>query len=270
MNLNRQKVSFDDPLSFLSAVDSLDPHDKDVHYINEETDFRTIDLEKVQFGTKKKKEKVVSQSVEKEAPSSLSTFPSQGPPSAVLPSIGPTATNTPHSKFTEKVDEEEDEDIFLVKTQNTTQDESDIFKIDKNLEIRSATQTNTYQIKPIPSTKEDDDVSDLNVAKLLEREEQLDFNMFGKVSSATEKQKIAKKKMDLDQESDFLKQLDEITISSSKRLSNSTSSLIGTSRSSDTANKTSIAPTTVVDLNALNLDEYISQHASSGGGLFDD
>jgi hypothetical protein len=296
MSLNRQKVDYNDPLSFLSGggVDNA-KEDATVQYINEETDFRTVDLEKVQFGAgKKKKNEKTSNAVVSDASSNLTTsLPSLGP-RPITPPIGKeeesrpapissstTASDIPPMPRKAKPIIEEEEDIFVVKKKTEIEEDEDIFSFTKEASSSSKKQQQqTYVPKPIAkidfTNEDDDDVSDLNVAKLLEREEQLDFNLFGKVNTSTEKQRTAKKKMDLDQESDFLKQLDEITTTSSKKLSASASKSSSATNEfdfqfSNKQNKQNQNPsTTDFDINSLNLDDYISQNASSGGGLFDD
>lgn len=127
-------------------------------------------------------------------------------------------------------------------------------------------------VAKIDFNKEDDEIGDLQVSSLLEKEDKLDYALFGKVESTQEKKVVQQKKpmMEIEAETDFLRQLDELTAKAS------TSSYVSGKASEERDTKIAVptaavaAPKKELDLNSLDLNAYIEQESSSGGGLFDD
>lgn len=119
--------------------------------------------------------------------------------------------------------------------------------------------------------KDDDDISDLKVSKLLEKEEDLDFNLFGKIESAeVVQQRVQKRLNDLEREDDFLRQLDELTSKAS--LSTSPAPLTSSTKATSTVNASvSSASTTSseFDISSFDINAYIAQESNESGGLFD-
>jgi hypothetical protein len=188
-------------------------------------------------------------------------------------------------------------DEYNRKTELLLSTEEDLFKSEENspkptkVDILPSSTTTIFSKTSKPSTssgttidyrkRADDDISDLRVAKLLEKEEGLDESIFGSstVSSIQQNKIIQKKKLastnnELENESNFLKELDEITIGSKPKYT-STLSKSGDSYSSSTNKPSSTTDTQEkkvnLDLDSLDINSYINQEASSsGGGLFDD
>lgn len=120
---------------------------------------------------------------------------------------------------------------------------------------------------------DDDDISDLQVSKLLEREKGLDEQLFGNSSSAIPKNsKPTARNTELDAEQDFLKELDEITISSKSKLASSLSKSNEFDKKPTRLNTSSIGvgKKIDIDINALDINSYINQESNDdSGGLFD-
>jgi hypothetical protein len=152
----------------------------------------------------------------------------------------------------------EEEDLFLPKSKPAVVEDDDLFYFSKVVKSESSMLAKTVSQRDYV----DDDLSDLKVSKLLETEEQLDFQLFGKSSS--NQRSTGKKKMDFDHESDFLRQLDEITSTTSKKASTVTP----VPKASSTVKETASLPREL-DFKDLDLNDYISQNSSSTGGLFD-
>lgn len=129
-------------------------------------------------------------------------------------------------------------------------------------------------VAKIDFNKEDDEIGDLQVASLLEKEDKLDYALFGKVESIQEKKVVQQKKpmMEIEAETDFLRQLDELTA----KASTSSYTFPQTPEAREVDNPVAIqgsTPTAApkeLDLNSLDLNAYIEQESGSGGGLFDD
>lgn len=126
----------------------------------------------------------------------------------------------------------------------------------------------------IDFNKDEEDISDLKVAQILEKEESLDYKLFGRVeTSESVQQRVQKRLNDLDKEDDFLRQLDELTAkaSAATTATSTTSSAASGAQSSTSPVSSSVAKsTTDIDIAAFDLNAYIAQESSGGGGLFDD
>jgi hypothetical protein len=120
---------------------------------------------------------------------------------------------------------------------------------------------------------DDDDISDLKVSMLLEREDGLDQSIFGHTNAITQKivQKKKKHNTELDNEQDFLKELDEITINNPKFASSmSRSNDSQTDKNAKVSTSTTQEKKKDIDLNSFDINSYITEESStSGGGLFD-
>lgn len=128
-----------------------------------------------------------------------------------------------------------------------------------------STEVKSINIRGTKNDEEESTLQDLAVSKLLEREEDLDFDTFGKVKMdnnvhITKTIKKNKDVFDLGSE-DYLNELEAVA---NKR---------DTTTSSTTSSKPKVVAVQAakeIDMSSLDLDAYISaQQASSGGGLFD-
>lgn len=108
--------------------------------------------------------------------------------------------------------------------------------------------------------------TDLKVSAMLEREEDLDFDLFGKAKTQEKpKPLITKKNADIfEMESDeYFNELEKVATKKEKDITSSKSS------------SSAVAPAPVakelnIDVSSMDLNDYIAQQsASSGGGLFD-
>jgi hypothetical protein len=119
--------------------------------------------------------------------------------------------------------------------------------------------------------KDDDDISDLKVSKLLEKEENLDFNLFGKIESAeVVQQRVQMRLNDLEREDDFLRQLDELTSKAS--LSTSPAPMVSSTKATSTVSASASSASTTsseFDISSFDINAYIAQESNESGGLFD-
>jgi hypothetical protein len=285
--MNRAKTDFD-PLSFFAHESEHKPEEPEEE--EEEPVIpqkKTVNVKPVEYSNYNSSE-TARPGIVKEAPSN---------------SVSKSAdSNTKQTQPHQRVKEAPPVDVLFSdeynrKTELLLSTEEDLFKSEEN----SPNPTKKDDIIP-SSTKlskpkqlssgnmidyrktDDDDISDLRVAKLLEKEEGLDESIFGSstVNSIQQNKIIQKKKLasannELENESNFLKELDEITIGSKPKytstLSKSGDSYASNSSMNNKPSSTSNLPEKKVniDLDSLDINSYINQQASSsGGGLFDD
>lgn len=204
--------------------------------------------------------------------------------SALKSTTTKAATNQPQQQKPKKDDTSLDV-LFSAeynrKTELLLSAEEDFFASEDNSPkpkspVPSVTTTSKSSLIDFKKT-DDDDISDLQVAKLLEREKGLDEQIFGNKSTTTQKSLRtggggAVKSNEFDAEQNFLKELDEITISSKSRIASSLS------RSNDSSDQRSAKLSTAsiankkvdIDINSLDINSYINQETNDdGGGLFD-
>lgn len=121
----------------------------------------------------------------------------------------------------------------------------------------------------VAAEENDDELGDLKIKSITEKEDSLDFDLFGKSSivqggkeRANNEKAISKiKKEDLEIEgSDVISQLEAVTVERRPQT-------IFTSVALPT--ETDVSESADLDLSALDLNAYISSNSSSSGGLFD-
>jgi hypothetical protein len=167
------------------------------------------------------------------------------------------------------------EDVFSFLSKPSTEDDGEnLFAIPvKNTSTKSPVNTKSVAVK-YDFNKDDEDISDLNVTKLLEKEDDLDYKLFGKTESVEQQQAKVKSRLnDINREDDFLRELDVLT----KKAAVSSKAQTTTKTTTDfdldflgTEKKSSSKSTKEIDISSLDLNAYIEQESSSGGGLFDD
>lgn len=119
--------------------------------------------------------------------------------------------------------------------------------------------TSTSNIR-LASVDDDDNISSLKVSKLLQRETDLSFDVYGK-AKLPEAPLFSSEDLDissLDRISSLEKDIESSNISGSKKgkakTAGATDAVFGNAN---------------IDLNALNLDDYIAQNSNSSASLFD-
>lgn len=197
-----------------------------------------------------------------------------------LPTPKSAATPMPAASVAKEdpvvVDRKPAESSTVLTNQTKIFDEEDIFSAKPITPpvVPTTRVTDSSSISPKPSiakidfNKDEDDISDLNVTRLLEKEDNLDFKLFGRTeTAAVQKEKVQQRLNDLDKEDDFLRQIDELTqkASLSPKASSSTATVNVVSSSTP-----STTVTTDIDIASLDLSAYIAQESSNSGGLFDD
>lgn len=208
-------------------------------------------------------------------PASISPPPRTDPvpaPLAVSPTnrsahvaIEPTATS-PKPKIVEF----EGDDLFSygIPQKETEPSQRPASKVSTSTNIAKSS------VAKIDFNKDEEDISDLKVAQILEKEESLDYKLFGRVeTSESVQQRVQKRLNDLDKEDDFLRQLDELTAKASAitTATSTTSSAASGPQSSTSPVNSSVAKSMAdIDASSFDLNAYIAQESSGGGGLFDD
>jgi hypothetical protein len=153
--------------------------------------------------------------------------------------------------------------------------QEDIFLVNESTPVSAPTTLPTSPKKEdIPKKqtiiRSDEDISDLAVASILEREENLDYDMFGKVDMSA-KPRAMRTKQTLEEDLSFLEELDKITrLDGNKAETESTVKQSAVSNNGGSESSGSSKALVDVDINNFNLDDYISQQMEdSDGGLFD-
>lgn len=123
---------------------------------------------------------------------------------------------------------------------------------------------------------DDDDIENLKVSKLLQREEEADFETFGNSSNASRsksktsaKVKYAKEDLDIstfDKVSNLEQGIEEDELS--KYLASLNSSTVTKKKDSSTFDLNN-SDAAEIDISSLDLNDYIAKQQSNSGGLFD-
>jgi hypothetical protein len=277
MSSSRQKVS-DDPLSMFgarektavdplsaAATSSTSPAVETTRKAPENEPasvFRELDASKVNFAVKKTK---AADATAEKSPSSSG---------ADYDRLGRQVWTSDLAKAKEPaVDTKKDILLDMQANSNASifaSDDRDIFgKVDsvtKRAEgIGAAKVPARVLIRGATDEADEENVKDLKVSKLLEREEDLDYDLFGKAKPvvAPLATVVGKKNMDIFEfESDeYINELEKLTnkkekdISSSKLISNPAIAAVATKAD--------------IDIGSLDLNAYIAQQSESSGGLFD-
>lgn len=268
MSLSRQKVDVD-PLSFFASnpLDSFEEEDE--HEIQQEP------IKPVKTETTQKEVQPID---------SVETKP-QRLVENVFVKAETTATSSTKPFNQEKVESTRQpiasvEELFSSEYNALKQDpEEEFFKpYNSAANVKSSISTTTAVAKTISQIDfkkdDEDDLSDLTVAKILEREEALDEELFGRRKVAKQTIQPSKVHADLDKEANFLKELDELTTATSETLQTKTKPSTMTMSSDLFADDVSLfkpsSNTLDIDLNTLDISSYINQESNiSDGGLFD-
>lgn len=269
----REKVVGDDPLSMMfgagdNSSAAVAPAVKTPEVPKEdETVFRQVDSAKISFAAPKK--------------SSKKNTPASSEPVVTEVTSNKIAAATWESDLAKtgrgqpKIDTSKDLLMDLTGGgKSSASAENDLFgtttdsssATDNNKPATVATATSKVHIRGGGAEDEaESSLKDLKVSAMLEREEDLDYGLFGKVAKEESKPKasVTKKNADIfEMESDeYFNELEKVTSKKEK----------DTSKAAVSSTTASAAPAQVdIDMSSLDMNAYINAQAeSSGGGLFD-
>jgi len=142
------------------------------------------------------------------------------------------------------------------------------------IKITNNNKTTTLGGKVNTGDLDDNKLDDLKVGKLIEKEDALDYDLFGKknivqarsVGTILHKQKNASDMVDLEVESaDVLNNLEKVTLKND----NVFTSIQPMKTENVTSTSTSTINTDDIDISKFDINAYINENSNNSGGLFD-